>query len=179
MFSINQVKPSIAEPYGIDNGVFGAWRKGVAWDEKKFLKNVDRSYIYHPPIITVLPDIVGGGDNSIIKSIEWLGKIPHDRNLYIPVQDGCSDYMVIQAIKENSVAGLFLGGTTAFKSKAQKYADIAHTYGKKFHFARISRRSFYDYAATIKADSADSSQMLWSKEHLAKFISWVDNPPIL
>jgi hypothetical protein len=54
-------RPYPGEPWGLDNGAYGAWKNGTPWNGDTFLHMVDRCQGLHKPYVSVLPDIVGGG----------------------------------------------------------------------------------------------------------------------
>jgi hypothetical protein len=161
--------PRAGEPWALDNGVFGAWKAGKPWSAAAFLKSLEQSAELHAPTLAVLPDVVGGGAASIAHSMRWLAVLP-ERAWYLAVQDGMTTDDVAAVLPE--VAGLFLGGTDAFKATAPVWCELAHRHGKRFHYARVSTENRLRAALDCGADSADSSQMLWSQEHWQRFERW-------
>lgn len=163
--------PRSGEPWALDNGVFGAWKHQAPWKAHAFLKSLAMSAALHEPVFGVLPDIVGGGVGSIRHSMRWrdcavLPEIPW----YLALQDGMTAADVRPVLGE--VAGLFLGGTDAFKATAPAWRELAHVNGKRFHYARVSTANRLRAALDCGADSADSAQMLWSDEHWVRFERW-------
>lgn len=99
--------------------------------------------------------------------MEWIDRLPRDFPWYLAVQDGMTTAQVSEVLPR--VGGLLLGGSTAFKETAATWCELAHAHGKLFHFARISRMRWVRAAIDIGADSADSSQPLWSGDHWRRF----------
>lgn len=158
--------PYPGEPWALDNGAFAAWKGGKAFDVEKFAAHaVDVAPMR--PLFGVLPDIVGQGDASLRLSLDWLPKLPQSVPWYLAVQDGMNALAVEGALER--VAGLFLGGTTAFKSTAPFWSAMAHRAGRRFHYARVSTRRHVRAAVECGADSCDSTQPLWSDRHWIRF----------
>lgn len=166
---VEKPSPQPGEPWALDNGVFGAWRAEKPWSAAAFLRSLEQSAALPPPDLAVLPDKVGAGAESIAWSMAWLAVLP-SRPWFLAVQDGMTVAEVEAVIPK--VSGLFLGGTDAFKATAQTWCDLAHAHGKKFHYARVSTRDRLKAAFDCGADSADSSQMLWSDDHWRRFECW-------
>lgn len=166
---VDKPTPRSEEPWALDNGVFSAWKSGSKWSAAAFLKSLEQSEELHRPMMAVLPDIVGGGAESIAHSMRWRAVLP-DRRWYLAVQDGMTRADVAAVLPE--VDGLFLGGTDEFKATAPTWCELAHANGKRFHYARVSTEDRLLAALACGADSADSSQMLWSTEHWARFERW-------
>jgi hypothetical protein len=134
-----------------------------------FLRSLEQSDELPPPALAVLPDIVGAGAASISWSMKWLAVLP-PRPWFLAVQDGMTRSDVAAVLPE--VSGLFLGGTDEFKATAPMWSELAHEHGKLFHYARVSTEHRLRAALDCGADSADSSQMLWSDEHWMRFERW-------
>jgi hypothetical protein len=169
---VEKPTPRKGEPWALDNGVFSAWKAQTKWSAAAFLKSVEASEGLHAPTLAVLPDIVGGGSASIAHSLRWRAVLP-DLPWYLAVQDGMTRAEVAAVLPD--LAGLFLGGTDAFKATAPMWRELAHEHGKRFHYARVSTENRLKAALDCGADSADSSQMLWSVgpgSHWARFERW-------
>ena len=166
---VENPRPREGEPWALDNGVFGAWKAEKPWSAAAFLRSLEQSASLAPPSLAVLPDKVGAGAESIAWSMKWRAVLP-DRAWYLAVQDGMTKADVLAVLPE--VAGLFLGGTDEFKATAPTWCELAHEHGKRFHYARVSTENRLRAAFDCGADSADSSQMLWSEEHWRRFERW-------
>lgn len=161
--------PRAGEPWALDNGAFPAWKSGEPWSAAAFLKSVEQSARLHPPVFAVLPDRVAEGLASLDWSLRWRAVLP-DLPWYLAVQDGMTTAAVERALPQ--VAGIFLGGSDDFKATAPTWSELAHRHGKRFHYARVSTEARLRAAFDCGADSADSSQMLWSDEHWRRFERW-------
>lgn len=166
---VEKPTPQPGEPWALDNGVFGAWRSGSTWSAAAFLRSLEQSAELPPPELAVLPDKVGMGAESIAWSMAWLEVLPA-RPWFLALQDGMTVADVTAVLPR--VAGLFLGGTDAFKATAPTWCELAHAHGKKFHYARVSTENRLRAAFDVGADSADSSQMLWSDDHWRRYEAW-------
>jgi hypothetical protein len=172
LFAEEKPTPLDDEPWALDNGVFGAWKRQEPWSAWRLLRSLDQAKGLHAPTLAVLPDVVGGGIESIAHSLRWLAVLPA-MPWYLAVQDGMTAADVAPVLPH--VAGLFLGGTDVFKGTAPTWCDLAHRNGKRFHYARISTENRLRAALDCGADSADSAQMLWSDEHFDRFERWWDD----
>jgi hypothetical protein len=169
LFCCEKPGPRPGEPWALDNGAFPAWKAGKPWSAAKFLRSVEQSAKLEPPMLAVLPDKVAEGAASLDWSLRWLAELP-PLPWYLAVQDGMTREAVAAALPH--VAGLFLGGSDAFKAQAPEWCALAHEHGKRFHYARVSTEARLRAAVDCGADSADSSQMLWSDEHWQRFERW-------
>ncbi len=169
LFCCEKPGPREGEPWALDNGAFPAWKSGKPWSAATFLKSVEQSADLAPPMMAVLPDKVAEGAASLEWSLRWLAVLP-PMPWYLALQDGMTHAAVTAALP--GVAGLFLGGSDEFKSTAPEWCELAHRNGKRFHYARVSTEDRLRAAIDCGADSADSSQMLWSDEHWQRFERW-------
>src|SRR5262249_49723462 len=90
---------------------------------------------------------------------------------YLAVQDGMLPDDVAPELE--SVAGIFLGGTTAFKRSALVWAQLAQAHRKRFHYGRAGTLAKVEAAKTAMADSLDSAFPLWTRERFDTFVSSV------
>jgi hypothetical protein len=148
------------EPWGFDNGAFRAWRKGESFPVGKFRTRIERAMSTqpHPPCVAVLPDVVGDGVATLAQAEHWLPRLPNSWPWFLAVQDGIYPERVRRLLPR--VAGLFLGGTDAFKRTAGMWCDMAHGADKLFHFARCNREAWIRSALDIGADSIDTTRPL-------------------
>lgn len=167
---VGKPMPRDGEPWALDNGAFGAWKNGRTWSESAFAASLDHAQKVHSPLFAVLPDEVGDGRASLRKSTAYLGTAPRHVPWFLSVQDGMTESDVRAVIKD--VDGLFLGGTDAFKATARRWCSMAHEHGKRFHFARVSTETRLRAALDMGADSADTSQPLWSRDAWLRCERW-------
>lgn len=177
------------EPWGWDNGAWKRHANGEPWDEHAFWASLMRAQVWvrekplerctscRTPYIAVAPDILGGGRKSLDLSL-WFINCVASRQIehwpwYLAVQDGMTTADVESRI--DRFAGIFLGGTDKFKQSACDWSDMAHSHGKRFHYARASTLRKVRYARHANADSLDSAFPLWTNERFDTFIHWMDN----
>lgn len=164
------------EPWGFDNGAFMDWRRGEVFNEHAFQTALDRALaVPEPPHLAVLPDIVGGGLNSLRLSEGWLARVP-PYPWYLAVQDGMEPRDVEHLTSE--VRGVFLGGTNSFKARAEIWCEWAHDNDLRFHYGRAGTLNKVAHAMKVEADSLDSAFPLWTKERMALFVEQVVGGPI-
>lgn len=142
--------------FAVDNGAYSAYARGVPWDPKPFLRNLKRiKDLNLTPDFAVLPDIVGGGTESLRHSMEWRDKLPREHAYYLAVQDG----MIPEDVDDvQDIAGLFVGGTMPWKlSTGEQWVSYAHERGIRCHIGRIGPMKRIAWAMRIGADSIDST----------------------
>lgn len=162
--------PYEGELWGFDNGAYHYFLHGQLLDENVFLKRLDLAYQLDIPYIAITPDIVCGGLKSLEYSLSWLERLPGDWPWYLAVQDGMTVADVEPVVY--SFAGIFLGGSTGFKSTAPIWRELAHRCGKNFHYGRAGTKRKLLHAMDCGADSADSAFPLWTRERFNEFVKW-------
>lgn len=76
-------------PWFYDNGAFRDWKAGKAFDERSFMRDCDRILCDRlEPDFLVVPDVVGGGLESLALSQAWVPRLEGVAPLYLAVQDG-------------------------------------------------------------------------------------------
>ena len=162
------------EQWGFDNGAFGWWKEGKPFDEKKFMERLEKchSNLPYPPYLAVLPDIVAGGDESWMFSMEWLnsGKLPTEWPWYLAVQDGITEAWVIDVLDRPDVAGIFLGGSDDYKKTCMFWRKVSGQFQKPLHYGRAGTLNKIAHASMCAVDSLDSSFPLWTHQRLAAFV---------
>lgn len=161
------------EPWGFDNGAFIDWRRGREFDADGYLLRLDAAVAVGVPSVAVVPDLVARGLESLAFSMEWLGKLPPEWPWFLAVQDGMSEADVLPVL--GRFAGLFLGGTDAFKWTAPAWCKLAHNHGRRFHFARCGTMLKLQIARRIGADSCDSAFPLWTMDRMSRVEDWWNN----
>jgi hypothetical protein len=156
------------ERWAFDNGAFVAWRKGFSFPEDEFLHRMEEAEgVNSEPYLAVTPDIVAGGLTSLDFSLSWRERLKNGWPWYLAVQDGMATNEVCDIA--HLFSGIFLGGTDKFKFGAEKWCDLAHACGKKFHYGRAGTLRKLAHAIRVGADSIDSSFPLWTKERFGEF----------
>ncbi len=182
MFIDHRIHPYENEPWGFDNGAFRDWKNGKEFNKDRYLKSLDRvlkiAEENNYPYLSVIPDKVAKGKESLDFSALWIEKIKkhigkdwYKFNWYLALQDG----MNIKDVKDflntyKQIRGLFLGGTDKFKATAQVWSNLAKEYGLKFHYARAGTPKKYAKAKLSGATSIDSAFPLWIKNRFDYFI---------
>jgi len=163
--------------YFLDNGAFPAWKNGTPWSEKRFLNLVLRYPDYD---FVVAPDIVCGGGRSLVRSLDYVGKIPGP--LYLAVQDGMDAAMVTEYI--DHFDGLFVGGSTnrnidiSWKFQTSRmWADLAHLHGKKCHAGRVNTWEGFIHMHCSGVDSVDGTYASRHQDdtHIRKYLEHLKN----
>lgn len=167
MFTEQIWEPYPGERYGFDNGAFTCWQQGRAWDESAYLRRLERVLARTaPPYLCVLPDRVAHPE-SLAFSLLWLERLPAALPWYLAVQDGMEPAQVEPHLC--CLAGLFLGGSDAFKATAPAWCQLAHAHGRRFHYGRAGTPRKLLLAREIGADSADSTRPLRSRRDFQVF----------
>lgn len=153
-------------PYFLDNGAFSAWKNQTPWSEKRFLNLIQKYQNYD---FVVAPDIVCGGAGSLMRSLEYTGKIPGP--LYLAVQDGMCANQVTEFV--DRFDGLFVGGSIPWKfSTARMWADLAHLHGKKCHAGRVGTWEGFIHMHFSGVDSVDTTTASRHQDdsHIRKYL---------
>lgn len=144
--------------YCLDNGAFPAWVHKREWDERTFLKMLDKCLeADKAPDFVVVPDQVAKGRESLEFSNRWLERLPRAQTRYmLAVQDGMTTQDVENVIDQ--YGGLFVGGTMDWKLRTSpEWVELAHLHRKPCHIGRIGPWERIVWAARIGADSIDST----------------------
>jgi hypothetical protein len=167
-------------PFFFDNGAYKSFSSGTPFDSALFIKKVTdleaKMQFGHclEADFIVIPDIVGGGDDSLDFSLQWLEYIEDNMRhiarynlLYLPVQDNMDIDNVERVIKRKMVDGLFVGGSKPFKyEEGQRWVDLAHKYGLPIHCGGIGTKNDITWAKEIGFDSVDSGIAMLHPHHL-------------
>ena len=183
MFIERKIIPYPNKPWGFDNGAYRDWKYGKEFDEDRYLRAVERvlkiSEETHFPYLSVIPDKVAKGLESLEFSDYWMDKLKahigptyfRKLNWYIAVQDGMTIENVEDFLKKHKeIKGIFLGGTDKFKASAIQWSYLAKKHSLKFHYARAGTPRKYALAKLSNADSIDSAFPLWVKDRFDYFI---------
>ena len=158
-------KPGL--PYGIDNGAFPAWTNGKPFPWRKFLVLLAKVPRGDPPFMAVCPDKVAAGMASLRFSRRWrtrldalgYGWMPW----YLAVQDGMSLAAVRRELETGRWSGVFVGGTMRWKLRTgASWVSLAHEKGLPAHIGRTPQVRHLVWAASIGADSCDSTD--WARQ---------------
>lgn len=141
--------------YAIDNGAWRAHVTGKPWDEAAFLRCLkhcakDADWI-------ALPDIVGGGEASLERSMSWMTRIlDMCERVLLPVQDGMAPAWIEPLLTGR--VGLFVGGTTEFKlSTMAAWSSLAAKKAAWCHIGRVNTVRRIRLCAAAGATSFDGT----------------------
>jgi hypothetical protein len=154
--------PSDYPFFAVDNGAYSAWSQGKRWDPSTFLKILHRcAEEGRTPDFAVLPDIVGGGYESVKRSHYWrvvLSELFPGFRWAFAVQDGMTPESVYGFTIPGQVSTIFVGGTLEWKLRTMgQWAEFAHRYGMECHVGRIGPVDRMVEADLAGADSIDST----------------------
>ena len=139
-------------PYALDNGAWGAFKNGGAFDADGFWRVLERwgdafdrraasrgawcGSAQRPDFI-VCPDIVAGALDSLDLSLRWLPYVRQYGPPLIAVQDGMRPEHVEEYIGPG--CGIFVGGSTGWKwSTLAIWAAVARLYRCHLHVGRVN-----------------------------------------
>ena len=141
-------------PYAMDSGAWTCYKQGIPFDEKAYMHGIER--MGDGADWVVLPDIVGGGRESLEFSERWIDKVRHIDLLLIAVQDGM-DPDEVQTLLDPTI-GIFLGGTTEFKIKTMRiWGELARNNDCYYHVGRVNSKRRIRQCQDAGAHSFDGS----------------------
>lgn len=165
------------EVWGFDNGAYRDYSAGRTFDSTAFLKSLDKAVAHpHRPRLAVLPDIVAGGERSAEFSMRWRERVPDELPWYLAVQDGMTSDVLDDF--GDSIVGVFLGGSDAFKAQAGYWADAARARRLRFHYGRCGTPEKMAHAMKVGADTGDSAGIMWNKERWRLAVEIIRNGPV-
>lgn len=144
--------------YMLDNGAWGCHARGVEWDSDGFLELLD--LLGEGSDMTVLPDIVGGGEASLERSLEWADRVKaYGAPVLLAVQDGMTAEQVVPVLEELG-AGIFVGGSTTWKIETMPlWGRVSRDLGCWLHIARVNSMRRIRACHTVGADSFDGTSV--------------------
>ena len=159
----------------VDNGCYSAYRRGVEWEPRTFLRILDRCRNEgRRPDFVVIPDKVASPD-SLEFSAGWVVRLrtayPGFR-FYLAVQDGTTPEDVEGFDRAYGVDGLFVGGTMEWKLETMPmWCKFAHRMGMECHIGRIGPIRRMLMAQWAGADSIDSTTWVQRKGVLERYVN--------
>ena len=139
----------------LDNGAWTAHQAGAEWNADLFTKLCNK--LGKGAQFVVVPDIVGGGLDSLQLSLSWLPRLKHvaQRRL-IAVQDGMAPDDVRPYLNER--VGVFVGGTTDWKINTMRaWGNLAKETNAYLHIGRVNTQRRIRLCKDCGADSFDGS----------------------
>lgn len=177
--------------FAFDNGIFALFSNGLAFNELSYLSKLDeliKKKLY--PDFIVVPDIVGGGLESLEFSVNFMKKLEdYPFPKYLVVQDGMQISDVEPYLDRNKnkekieFDGVFVGGKPTFKGFGKKKSKevewklltmeswniLAKKYNKKCHVGRVSSIRRLNFARSINVDSCDTSIVNFSPKSFKQY----------
>ena len=139
--------------FSLDNGAFAAHTKGYPFSEYIFLKALSRCQEHNIKLdFIVVPDIVGGGKESLLFSARWLDRIYAD-NLALVVNNEIAPADVVPYLPR--IKYIFISGK--FCRDWQAWIGFAHDNGKLCHVGHCGTYDKLKFARGCGADSCDST----------------------
>jgi hypothetical protein len=149
-------------PYIIDNGAYGAWKRGEEWSPDGFVARLEEveQKMPRPPEWVVLPDEHRDDLVSLARSSRWAERVAdYGLPYYLPVQDGMDVEAAVRAAVEVDAAGIFIGGSERFKrAHADQFVMTAHDYGLGCHIGKPGPS--LSWCRDLGADSVDTSSIV-------------------
>lgn len=169
--------PPRRRPWLLDNGAWRDFQSGRRPDGAK-LASVLRTATASGdcPVGVIVPDLVAGGLASLAFSMEWLDtygfEFPGQR-WYLAVQDGMVERDVEPLLTR--VQGVFVGGSTGWKlATGGAWARWARALNRPCHIGRCGSLKRLRWAREVGATSCDSSQPLFARRQLDRFLFEVE-----
>ena len=146
--------------YGLDNGAWGAFQRGGAFDSMAFWAVLERwGKVWQSsqaPDWIVAPDVVGGGLDSLALSLRWLSYVRQYGRPLLAVQDGMSVDDVARYVDDK--CGIFVGGSTEWKwATLSTWARLAKDMGAYIHCGRVNSARGIAICRGLGVDSADGT----------------------
>ena len=144
-------------PYALDNGAWSAFVQQRPWDRRAFESTFEK--LGPGADFVVLPDIVAGGFDSLLLSLEWLDRLGNWPGLLLlAVQNGMEPEQVAPFLSKR--VGLFVGGDTDWKlATLPAWARLAHRLGLYIHVARVDTARRIRYCSGFHVSSFDGSSV--------------------
>lgn len=160
-----------ADTFAIDNGAFTAFN-GAAF---RALLEREREHI-DKCLFVAIPDVVGDGRRTLEIFFHHRQLVPAGWPLAFVCQDGSQDH----AIPWDSLAAVFIGGTTEWKmsSYASAIVKAAKILGKHVHIGRINMPERWNHFDKLGADTCDGSGLSRFDERMER-IAGRNNHPLL
>jgi len=168
--AIDEVAGS-GRPWAADNDAFSAWDPERFWRMLARIAAADRSGL----LWVACPDVVGDAQATVNRWLEWYPQLEY---LGLPAafvgQNGLG--AIADQIPWEDMAGLFLGGDTAWKlsGEAERFAVEAKSRGKWVHMGRCNTMKRIRHAVEIGCDSIDGrSFSAWPDTWIPKGLGWI------
>lgn len=166
--------------FAIDNGCYSAFAQGKEWNPTQFMRILYKCKdLGLKPDFVVIPDIVGGGVSSLLKSEKWGQLLKNEFpkwKFYLAIQDGMTfgDVVTSPLFTNWTISGIFIGGTMDWKMKNIKpWSEFAKKWRLKIHVGRIGPLESMKKCHDDGIDSIDSTSWVqnkgWMETRVAEF----------
>jgi hypothetical protein len=157
-------------PYALDNGAFGCWKNGTAFDEPAWIAHLDKaSKLTERPLWAVVPDVVG----------DRVGTLNFWKRYYCEVTNrGFQTAFVVQngmtvADIPRVADVIFVGGADCWKWRT---LPTWTTHFRRVHVGRV-RLKYLQTCFELGAESCDGTG--WMRETvdgkpMRQLLAWVD-----
>ena len=153
-------------PFALDNGAWTAYTRHEPFDSESFLRALEWADGQEEWV--VCPDAVGDADRTKQMIDCWLPRL-HRHVVLVAVQDGMTTADVPAECR-----GVFVGGTTAWKTKTISYwAQWARSANRACHVGRVNTRTRIRQCLWAGATSADGSGVSRFAAHADKMNAWI------
>lgn len=141
--------------WALDNGAWGCFRGGRAWDEGTYRTALDRWG--DGADWAVAPDVVAGGLASLELSLRWVEALRRRVGLVLlAVQDGMQPEHLSPHL--DAQTGIFVGGSTEWKwATLESWAQLAKSRGAYLHVGRVNSAAAIARCIRVGANSADGT----------------------
>ena len=158
--------------HAADNGVFGAYQRGVPFDATAWLRFLDK--LPAGGLFAVVPDVVA---NHQATRAAWPDYARHviDRGHRpaFAIQNGCTDLAQVP----DDAAAVFIGGDDAYKlgHQAARVAWQARRAGLWVHMGRVNSTRRWLRALAMGCDSADGTFLRFGSaaEMIPRLAQWL------
>jgi queuine/archaeosine tRNA-ribosyltransferase len=183
--------------WAFDNGAFADFKSGSSFNIKKYDKRIRQieelinSGEITSPLFAAIPDIVAGGNESLLRSLHFYNTCIKDNALtrneksnykilswYLVVQDGMTIESISYALdRMKKVKGIFVGGSKPWKyENSVDIIKLAKSRKLKTHIGGIGSASKILWAKHIGADSVDSGVAMIHPSHLERVLNIHSRP---
>jgi len=153
------VRPLPGLPYVLDNGAWACHVAGLAWEPGPMLRLAER--LGSASEWMVLPDIVGGGVESLARSISYYTqqRPEHVSAWMLAVQDGMT-VRDVRPFLDLHPLGIFVGGSTDWKWRtAHEWAELGLDFNRRVHVGRVNSQRRVRLCRDLGVSSCDGSSV--------------------
>jgi hypothetical protein len=161
-------------PLAIDNGAFSGFDadafRGLLVEAAAVLPRMAQP---SDLLWVVAPDVVGDATATRLRFDEWE---PQIRAAGLPVAYAAQDGQLCADVPWDSIAGLFVGGTDAYKLSPESAALCrdAKERDKLVHVGRVNSKLRMAAAHAMGADTVDGSQFSWwPRRYIPRGLRWI------